>query len=470
MRFRLDSLDATGLELAFEDGRQVVRLGAVRGLRGAAEQVGPQLDVTDAAIAHGELAALQLAFGQVTIGTDGPIVLGELAGSLRTSVHPEGAGMADPEHAFACELAARTAEAQRLTIGVGEVQISGQVELSGVRLRLDGDDGVVLADRAVLTELAVTLPGVRAAVTRVEGTGVVVAWGADGFRLEAAHLELARAEAEATLSPGAASGAGEPRAPVAALDPELTEGLLALLDGLDGEVNVDLGLDLTVPVIGRRRATHKFRIPIERGAVDYMRLEKDLSTLENALLDFAMRDGGLVLEMGIPFVPTRGLGKPILRWDLGTDDLALARRDRIRLAMLPRFRPAGDPGADPRASPIQLRRLAARELDARLKLALATPPSRVPVRQVGGLTVTGTVSHDPEAAPRAGKLAVQISDVEIGALELPVAATTVGFADLRLARLGDTVIETSDLQPRAARAVIEGLALSQLRVAPLAPS
>ncbi len=134
---------------------------------------------------------------------------------------------------------------------------------------------------------------------------------------------------------------------------------MALLDGLAGEINVDLALDLTVPVIGRRRATHRFRIPIVDGVVDYMGLEGDLSTLESALLDFAIRDAALVLEMGNPVPPETRPRKPILQWDLAPAGLDLARRDRIRLAMLPRFRTvAGTP--DPPGSPSDSSRFAIR--------------------------------------------------------------------------------------------------------------
>ncbi len=162
---------------------------------------------------------------------------------------------------------------------------------------------------------------------------VVAAWGADGLRIEARSIAIAEIGGSAPLTTTTSPTRS-------ASPPEWTE-VMTLLDGLAGVINVELSLDLTVPVIGRRRATHRFRIPIADGAVDYMGLEKDLSTLESALLDFAIRDGALVLEMGIPFLPTRGLGKPILQWDLAPADLDLARRDRIRLAVLPRFRTVG---------------------------------------------------------------------------------------------------------------------------------
>src|SRR5690606_11056084 len=87
-----------------------------------------------------------------------------------------------------------------------------------------------------------------------------------------------------------------------------------LLDSLTGHAHVDVGIDITLPLIGRRRAVHQLRVGVQQGRIDYRALESDLSALEDALLDFSVRDDALVLELGIPLLPTRGMGKPLIRW------------------------------------------------------------------------------------------------------------------------------------------------------------
>jgi len=252
--------------------------------------------------------------------------------------------------------------------------------------------------------------------------------------------------------------------------PFALDDLLALLDGIAGDVNVDLAVDLTVPVIGRRTATHEFRIPIENGALDYRELESDLSTLEDALLDFSVRDGALVLERGIPLIPTRGRGKPILRWDLDGDDLALAEVRRIRLAMLPRFTVVSDSDGDPsKPSPVAVRELEARDLDARLQLLVADPPAALPVRRIDELSVAGNLFHTPDAPPREGRLQARIAGVELGSYAVPLGRLQLGIEQVVLELAEAREIAFAGLSPRMAGVALRGLAVTGLRLAPVSP-
>ena len=113
-----------------------------------------------------------------------------------------------------------------------------------------------------------------------------------------------------------------------ALDPRL-------LDLLSGRFAVDVTVDAALPVIGRRRATHAFRVPIRNGIFNYKQLERGLSTLEDAVLDFEVRNSKLVIERDIPLIRMR---KNLVEWSLDEDELALAQRRKVRLRTLPHYR------------------------------------------------------------------------------------------------------------------------------------
>ena len=218
-----------------------------------------------------------------------------------------------------------------------------------------------------------------------------------------------------------------------------------LLDGLRGEFNVDLEVDLTVPVIGRRRATHRFRVPIDAGAVDYIELEKDLSTLENSILDFAVRsDGTLVLERGIPLLPTRGRGKPILTWQLEPLDLALAQKDRIRLAVFPQFEVAGseDAESEPKeegSSSVALRSLVLSNMETHLSLDANVQPLEAAIRSltVEQLSLLGQVQFHPGQEPKPGRLSGEVKGVEATLVGLPLAAHALSIAQLHVGSVAD---------------------------------
>ena len=234
-----------------------------------------------------------------------------------------------------------------------------------------------------------------------------------------------------------------------------------VLDGLSGDINADLALDLTVPILGRRQATHRFRVRVEHGSIDYRRLENDLSTLENTLLDFSVRDGALVLERGIPLLPTRGYGKPIVLWDLGPDDVVLAEQQRVRLAVLPRMRMAREPDARVDESPPSV---ALRRLGVHVDASVALAPIRTEIvgplrlRSVGSLSVRGNVSHDTERAPLDGSLRAEAVDVEAALDALSLAALSLDVGRLQFARASSEIAFTG-VRPRHVHATVDALSL-----------
>jgi hypothetical protein len=107
---------------------------------------------------------------------------------------------------------------------------------------------------------------------------------------------------------------------------------LEFLDRLSGRVNVDLNVDVRLPVIKRRVAVHRFRIPIDKGTIDFHELERDLSFLEDAVLDFKLKDDRLVFEKDIPLIPFDE--ETIVYWQLDDDEIRMAENNMVWLRRL----------------------------------------------------------------------------------------------------------------------------------------
>lgn len=115
---------------------------------------------------------------------------------------------------------------------------------------------------------------------------------------------------------------------------------LGVLDTVNGKLDVDATLSVTLPVIGKRMATHHFRIPVEGGIINYRDFESGLADLEDAFINIRRRGDKLVLERDIPLIP--GLQKPIISWDLEPGEVELASKQLVRLRTLPMFKLASD--------------------------------------------------------------------------------------------------------------------------------
>lgn len=396
------------------------------------------------------------------------------------------------------QLADTMVSGREIALTVSGFEIRGQVSLDGGHLHLGGREGTVTATRLVINNATVMGHGVRLGGQQLEAMNVVVSWGATDLRIQAtsvqigalqligdqepldgtivlegivlAHLAVNGSEVQiAQLRVGSTKAdvaipVREHGAATPATEPSpIVAKLHGILDRLGGHVKVDLGLDLTVPVIGRRRATHKFRIPIDGGTINYRQLEDNLSALEDSLLDFSVRDEGLVLEVGIPLLPTRGKGKPIVTWVLDAADFALANEQRVRLSVLThptmngkdRDEPEGEDGEK---SPVAVRNARAAGLDVKLAIA---PAEGELIRSVGDLALTGDVTYDADEAPE-GVLRGTAENVELGGFD----AGRAQLAGARLEAATAIEIEFAGVTPTRAKLVARGIELDRLHVAP----
>jgi hypothetical protein len=314
--------------------------------------------------------------------------------------------------------------------------------------------------RAHATELELTRASMQMRASGVALQDVEYHAGA----VRAGHAKLERIEGNMVLEKSASVPDRNSQRPSvapqrpSAVPPEPALWDRKLLDHLSGNLNVDVEVDLAVPIIGRRRATHELRVPIDDGSLDYLVLESGLSRLEDSLLDFAVRDGALVLEVGIPLVGVRGRGKPLVIWDLSPEDYRLAERNRVRLAVLPKARlssprqsePPPDPGSNG-GSRFALRHLTLANVDTNLALTPQPEPMNAPLRElvIGALHMQGTIHHDPESPPREGvlrvdadKLTAMVQDLPLGPQSLTVSThlsrvedATLRFEGTRLAQI-----------------------------------
>lgn len=396
------------------------------------------------------------------------------------------------------ELTDTIASGREIALSVAGFDVRGQVSLEGAHLHLAGREGTVTASRLLITNVTIMGHGLRLGGQELVATNVSTSWGESGLRLRAAtvdvralqvigdhepldgtlvlegitisnlavngdDVQLARLRV-ATTKVDVAVPAHEADAakPAASGSSPILDRFLGVLDRLTGHINVDLGLDLTVPVIGRRRATHHFRMPIDAGTIDYRQLEDNLSTLEDSLLDFSVRDEGLVLEVGIPFLPTRGKGKPIVTWALNEADVALAHQQRVRLSILAKPNTNGDPGGDPgegdEKSAVSVRKAHAAGLDVKLAVAHADDS---PVRSIGSLALDGDITYATDEAT-AGVLRGQAEKVELGA----IGAGRFAATGLRVDAVSDVEIAFVGATPVRAKLVATNIHLDDLHVAP----
>lgn len=504
MRVSLEGLEARGLVVDLPGpGALHAAVSEARGLRGALTQADGALALSDVRALSVALASLRLPLGSVVVSTESPAVFSALTLALTR----DGAGLR-------LQLSAEV-DAAKLGIDTPSLSVRGRARLAGATLSVTPGAGALTAAHVEVEGLTLRAGGVTVTAPTLRWEGFAMSWGEafrlEGQRLVAASVEVStgrvtlhlhdaaldrfalangdltadgvsfgRAEVLASLGgdgPRETAGEAAPTAapPPVAARPPLVD--LNLLDAISGRVDVDVSVDVTVPILGSRRATHHLRVPIDAGALDYLALENNLAPLENSLLDFAMRDTGLVLERGLPLLPTRGRGKPIVVWDLDGDDLALARRNRIRLARLPEARLAREAteappeeGSRPPAA-IALRHLTLGHIDVALRLAPRETPFEAVLRhlQAASVTAVGAVSHDPGQAPRPGQLRGAAEAVGGELRGLALGTRRLDVAALALARLDNLEVDFEGLHPRAVRGELAGVVLRGVALRSPAP-
>ncbi len=525
MRVALERLDAQGLVVDLPGTKQeriairsATRLRGVlvtgdagAGAAAAAGAGGERLELSETTAETLVLDALRVVLDDLLLSNAG----GATFQGLSVSLVQEGASIA-------LEVASRSLVCADLgiAVAVNDVVLAFGLKLTDARLSVRDAEGTLSAAGVELSDFSLRVADLQLASPAVSGRDVTIRWGAKGFALEAASLDAAALD----VSSGDARVAlGGVHVDALALDgPTTTMGHVTVergrvaatiapppgtasattardagaggarfldwraLDGLSGEIDVDMEVDLTVPLIGHRKATHRFRVPIAGGSLDYRELESNLAALENALIDFSVKDGALRLERVNPLFPARGHGKPIVIWDLDAADLALAEQERVRLAVLPSARladggggGAGDshePEEPSKKSSIALRRLALHRIDVKLAL---TPvdgalTGQFRPRRIGSLVLQGSVDHAPDdaggggagGAQRPGSVLGEVSALAASLVALPLGENVLDATSVELTSASPIEVTFLDVHPTSVKVDLAGLAADVIRLSP----
>jgi len=507
VRINLHDADATRLDVDLSVDGEVrrVSLTGLRAVVGQLERGGSTARVRPLRAGRVVLAALEwpLAPGS-RLSITSPATLDALGVELDAAAGPDASplsGRVEAGHAHADAVAIELRDGARLALdaeleGAEVVHSPERVgHAAADRLQLDNVQAVLAGavcrlSSAVLERARVDwqagelLIGAAAAVTQ----GLSVTVPAAGLTVEIDRAELPaglRTSAGALVIPELVvpevriavddvvelfrprpRPAPEPAGRAAEPAPRRAPFDYGFLDRVSGRLDVDMTLDMSVPVLGRREATHHFRVPIAGGVINYRDLERDLANFEDAFIDVEVRGQALVIERAIPLIP--GLEKPLVMWDLDPGELELARRRLVRLRTIPRLRMAARGGDRGDRSSLAIRSLRFDHID--ISIALAAPPPdhscSIGRASAGALRVTGRLAHDPQRTSegaevtRASASGTQLAagPVELGrrftAESIELGSLAEGTAVFRGLRPGRVTLTGRDLRMRNLRVVL----------------
>ncbi len=247
------------------------------------------------------------------------------------------------------------------------------------------------------------------------------------------------------------------------------------LDALQGKLDLDLILDMTLPWIGQRRATHYFRVPIEDGTIDYEKLEDDVHWLESAFLTVERVDDTLVLTRDLPLVPYSG--KALLVFPLEPEDVPIAAYRRVHLRNLVRPQVPKKSGKASKKDGKSRLTLHSLSLD-NIKLSLHTKsPTQIAfpngaILQLGdeeqpglmNLEVTGALHYRAEEEHEPTTLSGHIELVDVTIKDLPLGSSLVSADRLHMSAIDTIEIVFEGFRPRRLELRASRMAATNLRV------
>lgn len=389
MRIDLSQLNTQELSLQLtppetvRERQQFIQLHETKALSGAFVSDETSLQLSDTAADRVIIDALRMMFGSIVLSAEG-----------RTEILKLTADYASRSGELDLGLSIGVMRCPKLSVEVSSVLAVAAISLEQGRVEVTPQGGRIEVPKCIFREFSVTLGAIKLSAPEIHVQDLIMSWSDDPFelharnvtsnhfefavegttaeihRLKAAQLDVKgsdwsiqelrtesielRIKAAEQAIETTTEDAAQATEDVAQAAEEVTGEELAsadepehyktklplfvwtLFDQLSGHINVDLGVDIKLPIFQHRRAVHQFRVPIKQGKLNYQALEQNLSTLENQLLDFSIRPGELVLELGIPLLPSRGFGKPLVRWPLSELEQREAESEDhwVRLATL----------------------------------------------------------------------------------------------------------------------------------------
>jgi hypothetical protein len=489
------------LEIPSETGsRFLIVLGQSGGLTGRYEQDEGRIGLRKLTAHQFSLEKLELPVAGGTLRVDAPSILNGVAldaelgggrafeGQLRLA--GAAAQLVFERGPLAVRAALRVAHAsyeQNPRNGQhGELE---SAEVGALRVELEGHT-VVLVERLALRgvrfaigargELSVACKSAHADAVVVEHGGRRAELGQiafdAGFELDGDTLRWPELTLESLtgklpeLPRPSRAPAPRTQAKPAALD-------LSLLDHLQGTLAFDLLLDVRLPILPDRRATHSIRVPVEHGSINFKQLEHCLSALEDALFDFEVNEDGLIFELDpIPGMTLDNV--TLVTWPLSGQEHVLAKtRNEIRLRRLleyrlsPKLTGSGEPARPTRSGGASgLRRLHIGNIETVLRLGGPTElvlPGLGLVRlgttdrpAAGELRLSGQIEHAPGEPPTPTELRLDAHDLSLGVSLQDNAGRRVAVAHASVRRLDGVRLGLLGLEPRSASLNAEGIRLA----------
>lgn len=504
MRITLDSIDGQQFTLKLprdEGGEHVVALHTTRRLRGvyAHDAKSIRLDPVEADEIVGEVAWV-LSAGALRLA--GPFRLG--ATSLDLDIARD-----DRTPAITGDARCASAAVPELRVTVGDVIVGCALDVTALHARHDPatDTWTMTAATFATRDISLAKVAMTVKAASVSATGLRLVRSADGVVVMVDELSLVGVElvddqrtvslADARVvglryAPdgvsfdrvdvgelsfaveglGASSGEEEPES---AGSPSRELGVdLPFLDGLHGRIEADTSVDVKLPVIHHRVATHRARLAVTDGSINFKDLEHGLSKLEDAIFDFEVKGDALVFELDALLVK-----KTLLRWPLDASGLSRAHRDEVRLRTL--LRPtlaleAGgggdDEGDGEREKSVALQRVEVRGLlvDVGVSEASTLPVGGGTLRlgatdaaPLAMLRVRGELVYDARQAGEATEVHAELRALDVGADGVAAGGGRLDLARLAVGHLTDGVVTMRGFKPVAARATLRDVSLRKGR-------
>lgn len=361
-----------------------------------------------------------------------------------------------------------------LDLALGNVKIhSASVTIQGFELSA-GDDGKVAIRLGHVTAGSVkaVLEAIELVATSVSAPGSVTI-DSSGIRFDALDVGQIQARLPDLAALRKPPPEGTPDAP------KEKRGIpeLPFLSMLSGQLNLDVIPDVTLPIIGTRRAKHQFRVPIDNGVVGIKKLESSLSTLESMVIDFEVEDGKLVLEKDIPLVPFDNT--PLVYWPLDRDAQALANDKRVAIATLMRpklpesARKTAAEDRKKKGKAIDLKKIDVADIDISLRCG---GPSEMPIAggrmrmgskdhaAIGELTITGGLTYAP-GDPVPGEIKVAGKKLRLGLDAIGLGTRTLSAVDVGIETLDTVTVGFAGVRPSNVGAMATGIRLLGVHLA-----
>ncbi len=446
---RCNTLDAPTLKLS----RATIAVDGSLSLANFSARHDAQANAWDVASASLSTRALNI--------TRGALAVSMTALEAATLEARHGGGITD------ASLATVTLSGLRVRTGALSIE-AAHVGLTGLRI-------VRVAEKGLLVTVdAVDLTGVvfEQGGQRVEAPAlrlVALRYGSEGVSFDSLSADEVRVR---VMGLGERAAKPDADAPVveATVEQQRVIGMdLPFLDHLAGRLEADTEVDVKVPWIERRVASHRLRLDIAEGAFDFKLLERGLSRLEDAILDFEVDDEGLYFE-----VDAVVWKRTLLRWPLDARELLHARQGRVKLRTFARPTltvPTGGPkssaprDADPRFA---LRRVSINGIRVELAIrgASTLPLSDGTLRlgcegtpALGALKLNGSLSRESASDARETSLSLALGSLDVGLDSVALGARTIDVRRARLGALTDGAITLRGFSPTSVSATLGALSL-----------